>query len=81
MHLEKVKMAEVEELGGYTLAQQGMTVNERKRPVVGMIVQSKHSWAVTLTLSLCKAIRDFRNVAHEATEVVGGIELKGVLAL
>ena len=51
-----------------------------KRPVVGTIVQSKHSWAVTLTLSLYKAI-PCRNVAHEAAEVAGGIELKGVLAL
>ncbi len=49
--------------------------------MVGTIVQSKYSWAVALTLSLCKEIRDFRNVAHEAAEVEGGIELKGVLAL
>ena len=81
MHLEKVKMAEVEELGAYTPAQQGVTVNWRKRAVVGTIVRSKYSWAVALTLSLCKEIHDFRNVAHEAAEVEGAIELMEVLAL
>ena len=49
--------------------------------MVGTIVRSKYSWDVALTLSLCKEIRDFRNVAHEAAEVEGGIELKEVLAL
>ena len=49
--------------------------------MVGTIVQSKYLWAVFSTRSLYKEIRDFRNVAHEAAEVEGGIELKGVLAL
>ena len=53
----------------------------RKRPVVGRIVQSRYSWAVALTLSLCKEIHDFHNVAHEVAEVEGGTELKGVQAL
>lgn len=49
--------------------------------MVGTVVQSKYLWAVVSTRSLCKEIRDFRNVAHEAAEVEGGFELKGVLAL
>ena len=74
-------MAEVEELGAYTLAQQEVTVDLRKRPVVGRVAQSRYSWAVALTLSLCKEIRDFRNAVHEVAEVEGGTVLKGVQAL
>ena len=49
--------------------------------MVGTIVQSKYLWAVVSTRNLYKEIRDFRKVAHEAAEVDGGIELKGVLSL
>lgn len=81
MHHEKAKMAEGEELEAYTSAQQGVTENLRKRPVVGTIVQSNYLWAALSTQSLYKEIRDFRNVAHEAAKVEEGIELKGALAL